>query len=337
MEEINVCAKCNSSINNQSIHKVINSGSDEFFEENSNNNNEYYSDTIDGLKASSTLDLNVADDDDDIYFSNINLIRNSFVNDEYCKCGNFSTMNSIVCESWPPARNCDVSFMPEKVCDSNLDINEKYKYSCMSENCKKCEKKRNSIGDRIRNKNEDCFISYSFENEEIFPFEEPYFQATSYKYSNSFLNSNGFKESFETEITRQSLKVCNESSDDANMTMFNNLIGNQQDGNHCDCINKPNVNRDEINIGCYLKYEDIYGNGPKLLKQVLFFFRFLLSFAKEAYSLYKKLWYYSNCNEQLSSCWPRDWLPLDCPYARVISINYTTFLWKPIWNKNCHR
>lgn len=32
-------------------------------------------------------------------------------------------------------------------------------------------------------------------------------------------------------------------------------------------------------------------------------------------------------------CWPRDWLPQDCPYARVIAINYTTdpYLWRPVW------
>ncbi|XP_014287921.3 protein SERAC1 isoform X3 [Halyomorpha halys] len=34
-----------------------------------------------------------------------------------------------------------------------------------------------------------------------------------------------------------------------------------------------------------------------------------------------------------SICWPRDWLPKDCPYARVIAINYTTdpYLWRPVW------
>ncbi|XP_055905112.1 uncharacterized protein LOC129940706 [Eupeodes corollae] len=34
-----------------------------------------------------------------------------------------------------------------------------------------------------------------------------------------------------------------------------------------------------------------------------------------------------------SKCWPRDWLPLDCPGVRVIAINYTTdqYLWRPVW------
>lgn len=34
-----------------------------------------------------------------------------------------------------------------------------------------------------------------------------------------------------------------------------------------------------------------------------------------------------------SECWPRDWLPKDCPGTRVIALNYSTdpFLWRPIW------
>nr|CAD7203453.1 unnamed protein product [Timema douglasi] len=37
--------------------------------------------------------------------------------------------------------------------------------------------------------------------------------------------------------------------------------------------------------------------------------------------------------EPYSPCWPRDWLPLDCPGVRVIALNYTTdpFLWRPFW------
>ncbi|XP_067618294.1 uncharacterized protein [Eurosta solidaginis] len=36
-----------------------------------------------------------------------------------------------------------------------------------------------------------------------------------------------------------------------------------------------------------------------------------------------------------STCWPSDWLPLDCPGVRVIAINYTTdqYLWRPLWKK----
>lgn len=40
----------------------------------------------------------------------------------------------------------------------------------------------------------------------------------------------------------------------------------------------------------------------------------------------------------VSRCWPRDWLPQDCPGARVIALNYTTdpYLWRPVWmNKRC--
>lgn len=37
--------------------------------------------------------------------------------------------------------------------------------------------------------------------------------------------------------------------------------------------------------------------------------------------------------EPYSPCWPRDWLPKDCPGVRVIAVNYTTdpFLWRPVW------
>jgi hypothetical protein len=35
-----------------------------------------------------------------------------------------------------------------------------------------------------------------------------------------------------------------------------------------------------------------------------------------------------------SNCWPQDWLPKDCPGARVIALNYTTdVLWCPVWKK----
>ncbi|XP_031616537.1 serine/threonine-protein kinase pakF isoform X2 [Contarinia nasturtii] len=37
--------------------------------------------------------------------------------------------------------------------------------------------------------------------------------------------------------------------------------------------------------------------------------------------------------ESLSQCWPKDWLPIDFPTARVSAINYDTdpHLWRPIW------
>ena len=41
----------------------------------------------------------------------------------------------------------------------------------------------------------------------------------------------------------------------------------------------------------------------------------------------------NNENEPYSKCWPRDWLPKDCPGVRVIALNYTTdpYLWRPLW------
>lgn len=43
-------------------------------------------------------------------------------------------------------------------------------------------------------------------------------------------------------------------------------------------------------------------------------------------------------NEGSSECWPRDWLPLDCPNVRVIALNYSTdVLWSPVWHKKRHR
>lgn len=43
--------------------------------------------------------------------------------------------------------------------------------------------------------------------------------------------------------------------------------------------------------------------------------------------------------DMLSSCWPRDWIPIDHPGARVISLSYTTdqYLWRPIWIKPYNR
>jgi hypothetical protein len=37
--------------------------------------------------------------------------------------------------------------------------------------------------------------------------------------------------------------------------------------------------------------------------------------------------------EPYSKCWPRDWLPQDCPGVRIIALNYTTdpYLWRPLW------
>lgn len=39
------------------------------------------------------------------------------------------------------------------------------------------------------------------------------------------------------------------------------------------------------------------------------------------------------CNNCYSTCWPRDWIKVDFPGARVISINYTSdpYLWRPLW------
>lgn len=39
-------------------------------------------------------------------------------------------------------------------------------------------------------------------------------------------------------------------------------------------------------------------------------------------------------NEDYSKCWPKDWIPKDCPNVRVIALNYSTdLLWYPIWAK----
>lgn len=43
-------------------------------------------------------------------------------------------------------------------------------------------------------------------------------------------------------------------------------------------------------------------------------------------------------DEEYSECWPRDWLPKDCPGVRVIAVNYTTdILWRPMWIKKRNR
>lgn len=44
-------------------------------------------------------------------------------------------------------------------------------------------------------------------------------------------------------------------------------------------------------------------------------------------------------DDSKSSCWPRDWLPKDCPGVRVIALSYTTdpYLWRPVWIKKRHR
>ncbi|VEN37847.1 unnamed protein product [Callosobruchus maculatus] len=39
-----------------------------------------------------------------------------------------------------------------------------------------------------------------------------------------------------------------------------------------------------------------------------------------------------------SKCWPKDWIPEDCPDVRVIALNYTTdILWCPMWAKRKNR
>ena len=42
---------------------------------------------------------------------------------------------------------------------------------------------------------------------------------------------------------------------------------------------------------------------------------------------------------EISHCWPQDWIPADCPNARVIAVNYNTdpYLWRPIWVKPTKR
>lgn len=45
------------------------------------------------------------------------------------------------------------------------------------------------------------------------------------------------------------------------------------------------------------------------------------------------------CDGCYSSCWPRDWIKVDHPGARVISINYTSdpYLWRPLWIREIKR
>ncbi|KAJ0169765.1 hypothetical protein K1T71_014371 [Dendrolimus kikuchii] len=45
------------------------------------------------------------------------------------------------------------------------------------------------------------------------------------------------------------------------------------------------------------------------------------------------------CDDCYSLCWPRDWIKMDYPGARVISINYTSdpYLWRPLWIKGNKR
>nr|XP_023021774.1 uncharacterized protein LOC111510133 [Leptinotarsa decemlineata]XP_023021775.1 uncharacterized protein LOC111510133 [Leptinotarsa decemlineata] len=47
---------------------------------------------------------------------------------------------------------------------------------------------------------------------------------------------------------------------------------------------------------------------------------------------------YQDENSDYSNCWPKDWIPRDCPNARVIALNYSTdVLWCPSWTKKRKR
>lgn len=43
--------------------------------------------------------------------------------------------------------------------------------------------------------------------------------------------------------------------------------------------------------------------------------------------------------DSITECWPKDWLPYDCPDVRISAINYDTdpHLWRPIWYPNRKR
>lgn len=45
------------------------------------------------------------------------------------------------------------------------------------------------------------------------------------------------------------------------------------------------------------------------------------------------------CDACYSDCWPRDWIKIDFPGARVISVNYTSdpYLWRPLWIREIKR
>lgn len=43
-------------------------------------------------------------------------------------------------------------------------------------------------------------------------------------------------------------------------------------------------------------------------------------------------------DESYSKCWPKDWIPNDCPNVRVIAVNYSTdSLWYPVWTQKRQR
>ncbi|XP_059480621.1 protein SERAC1-like isoform X2 [Neocloeon triangulifer] len=43
--------------------------------------------------------------------------------------------------------------------------------------------------------------------------------------------------------------------------------------------------------------------------------------------------------EPYAHCWPKEWLPRDCPGVRVIALDYPTdpFLWRPLWMQQANR
>ncbi|KPJ16395.1 Protein SERAC1 [Papilio machaon] len=45
------------------------------------------------------------------------------------------------------------------------------------------------------------------------------------------------------------------------------------------------------------------------------------------------------CDDCYSPCWPKDWIKIDYPGARVLSVNYTSdpYLWRPLWKKESKR
>ncbi|XP_077300369.1 uncharacterized protein LOC143921116 [Arctopsyche grandis] len=388
-EEEKRCSKCNlhKKSNNSYIEtKNFKSQFNDSVEENKLNYKSQGSEKsqanqnlFESFETNALYDMNnLMIDDDDILYSNINLIRNSFCSSKADFGERIEALTDGIAQSdsnfliLEDGRSlgedfCDCMFSrstdsfrsgkSSKIfCDSNLTISNQFKYSnnrkrnaleelCL--NCKKRQKLEASIP-RLRKPNKVEENSITFESLSISDgfFEEfdKTYQRTrhdSYKYNDSVSNTRVIYEgNFISGGRRQSVHFCDDDEYSGEEDKFSNDFIEyqkaQQNDNYCDCMAKER-NTSIFHEDMCLRYVDIYGNSPRLLKQIFFVIRFIFSFAKEAYSLYRKLWDYSNRSEELSNCWPQDWLPIDCPNARVISINYTTFLWNPIWSDRSQR
>ncbi|PSN57823.1 hypothetical protein C0J52_04395 [Blattella germanica] len=127
---------------------------------------------------------------------------------------------------------------------------------------------------------------------------------------------------------------------------------NSQPANHSEAVTKPRFNRSKSVIEGKLK-EASFGPDKGLLEMLarlsgvekfsLAQTKLPLDYLAEEDSEGEQDEEQDNNNEKepYSKCWPRDWLPRDCPGVRVIALNYTTdpYLWRPLWitkrNRTC--